>query len=240
MGEPRVPLHEGVQTFGGYGFIHEYLVEKAYRDARITRIFEGTNQINRLLLSGTLLRRAMDGRVPVMDAFPSIAEAVSAGQAPFVDAPAELRYAAEAVERARGAALYTMMKAAMRNMMRLEEEQEFLANTADMMINLFAMDSALSRAAATLRAGRPDAARHALTARLVVWRLLPGVRQAIADVLENGAVGGSAAERGAELACVRAYLGDYHLASTPALHELAAAVVSHGGYPFGVLSHAMT
>jgi hypothetical protein len=224
-----------VQTFGGYGFMHEYLVEKAYRDARITRIFEGTNQINRLLLSGTLFRRAMDGRVAVMDAFPSLAEAVSAGQAPSVDAPAELRDAVEAVERARGAAFHTVMKAAMRYMMRLEEEQEFLANTADMMINLFAMDSALSRAAAALRAGRLDAARHALTARLVVWRFLPGVRQAIADVLENGAADGSTAERDEELGRVHAYLGDYRLASTPALHELAAAVVSHGGYPFAAV-----
>src|ERR671939_981543 len=128
-------VDEGVQIFGGYGFMHEYPVERAYRDARITRIFEGTNEINRLLLSGTLFKRAMDGRVAVMDAFPTIAEAVNAGQAPSVDAPAELRDAAEAVERARGAALYTMMKAAMRYMRRLEEEQEFLANTADMMIN---------------------------------------------------------------------------------------------------------
>ena len=226
-------VDEGVQTFGGYGFMHEYPVEKAYRDARITRIFEGTNEINRLLLSGTLYRRAMEGRVAVMDAFPTIDEAVRAGQAPSVDAPAELRDAAEAVERARGAALFTMMKAAMRYMTRLEEEQEFLANTADMMINLFAMDSALSRATAALRIGRLDAARHALTARLAVWRFLPGVYHAITEVLENGIE--DAAERDDELRRVRAYLGDYHLASTLALRELAAAVVSHGGYPFAAV-----
>jgi hypothetical protein len=71
-----------------------------------------------------------------------------------------------------------------------------------------------------------------------VWRFLPGVRRAIADVVENGAVDGSAAERDEELGRLRAYLGDYHLASTPAFHELAA-VVTHGGYPFGVSSHAM-
>jgi hypothetical protein len=60
--------------------MHEYPVERAYRNARITRIFEGTNEINRLLLSGTLFKRAMDGRVAVMDAFPTIDEAVRAGQ----------------------------------------------------------------------------------------------------------------------------------------------------------------
>src|SRR5918911_4089542 len=120
-------VDEGVQIFGGYGFMHEYPIEKAYRDARITRIFEGTNEINRLLLSGTLFRRAMDGRVAVMDPFPAIDEAVSAGQAPSVDVgvcnpPAAreptLQDAAEAVERARGAAIYTVMKAARRYMMR--------------------------------------------------------------------------------------------------------------------------
>ena len=75
----------------------------------------------------------------------------------------------------------------------------------------------------------------ALTARLVAWRFLPGVRQAIADVLDNGAADGSTAERDEELGRVRAYLGDYHLASTPALHELAAAVVSHRSYPFAAV-----
>src|SRR5947209_5756777 len=82
-------VDEGVQIFGGYGFMHEYPIEKAYRDARITRIFEGTNEINRLLLSGTLFRRATEGRVAVMDAFPAIAEAVTARQGPSVHAPAE-------------------------------------------------------------------------------------------------------------------------------------------------------
>src|SRR5437764_9492465 len=128
-------VDEGVQIFGGYGFMHEYPIEKAYRDARITRIFEGTNEINRLLLSGTLFRRATEGRVAVMDAFPAIDEAVRAGQGPTAAAPAGLREAAPAVERAMGAAIYTMMKAAMRYMMRLVEEQEFLAGAADMLIN---------------------------------------------------------------------------------------------------------
>ena len=69
-------VDEGVQIFGGYGFMHEYPIEGAYRDSRITRIFEGTNEINRLLISGTLFRRAMDGRIPLMDAYPAIEQRV--------------------------------------------------------------------------------------------------------------------------------------------------------------------
>jgi alkylation response protein AidB-like acyl-CoA dehydrogenase len=226
-------VDEGVQIFGGYGFMHEYPIEKAYRDARITRIFEGTNEINRLLLAGTLFKRAMDGRVGVMDAFADIDAAITAGQAPRVDVPADLRDAAEALERAKSGAIYTVMKAAMQHMMHMEEEQEFLAATADMMIDLFAMDSALTRAAAAQRAGHPRADLHALVARLAVWRFLPGVHYAITEVLENGIA--DAAERDDELRRVRAYLGDYHLASTPALRELARAVVAHAGYPFAVL-----
>src|ERR687884_484877 len=97
-------VDEGVQIFGGYGFMHEYPIEKAYRDARITRIFEGTNEINRLLLAGTLFKRAMDGRVGVMDAFADIDAAIMAGQAPRVDVGVlhtPLRDAAEALERAK-------------------------------------------------------------------------------------------------------------------------------------------
>src|SRR5919197_296189 len=226
-------VDEGVQIFGGYGFMHEYPVEKAYRDARITRIFEGTNEINRLLLAGTLFKRAMDGRVGVMDAFADIDAAITAGQTPRVDVPTDLRDAAEALERAKSGAIAVVMKAAMHHMMHMEEEQEFLAATADMMNDLFAMDSALTRAAAAQRAGHPRADLHALVARLAVWRFLPGVHHAITEVLENGIA--DAAERDDELRRVRAYLGDYHLASTLALRELAAAVVSHGGYPFAVL-----
>jgi hypothetical protein len=169
-----------------------------------------------------------------MEAFSTIDAAIAGGEAPSVDVPAELRDAAEALERAKNAAIYTVMKAAMRYMMNMDAEQEFLGQAADGLINLFAMDSAIARAADAVRAERPDANLHALAARLAVWRYLPGVRENLTEMIENAAADGASAERDEDLARVRAYLGDYHFASTPALHEMAAAVIARGGYPLGV------
>src|SRR5947208_6039641 len=109
-------VDEGVQIFGGYGFMQEYPIEKAYRDARIQRIFEGTNEINRLVASGTLFRRVMTGKVNLMANYPVISMRVEAGQ-PLNNAgesiPAELRPAVNALERAKDVTIYTAMKIAM-------------------------------------------------------------------------------------------------------------------------------
>src|SRR5579871_2424186 len=95
---------EGVQIFGGYGFMQEYPIEKAYRDARIQRIYEGTNEINRLVAVRALLKRVMAGQVPLMAELPAIESRVKSGQ-PLSNAgesiPAELRAAVDAVERAK-------------------------------------------------------------------------------------------------------------------------------------------
>src|SRR6202011_1342211 len=87
-------VDEGVQIFGGYGFMQEYPIEKAYRDARIQRIYEGTNEINRLVAVRSLLNRVMSGKVPLMAELPDIEMRVKAGS-PLNNAgeaiPAELR-----------------------------------------------------------------------------------------------------------------------------------------------------
>src|SRR6266699_5511234 len=73
-------VDEGVQIFGGYGFMQEYPIERAYRDARIQRIYEGTNEINRLLTAGTLFRRVVSGKIPLMALYPIIEGRVTSGQ----------------------------------------------------------------------------------------------------------------------------------------------------------------
>src|SRR5437868_47273 len=99
-------VDEGVQIFGGYGFMQEYPIEKAYRDARIQRIYEGTNEINRLVAAGTLFRRVLSGKIPLMALYPIIEGRVTSGQpldAASEDIPAELRDAVNAIERAKDA-----------------------------------------------------------------------------------------------------------------------------------------
>src|SRR5579885_1499389 len=142
-------VDEGVQIFGGYGFMQEYPIEKAYRDARIQRIFEGTNEINRLVASGTLFRRALAGKVNLMGIYPQVEARVKTGQSPDFAGeaiPAELRNAVNALERAKDATIYAGVKVAMKYMQALENEEEFMEYLANLLIDLYAVDSALARA----------------------------------------------------------------------------------------------
>src|SRR5437764_2033164 len=165
-------IDEGVQIFGGYGFMQEYPIEKAYRDARIQRIYEGTNEINRLVASGTLFRRVMGGKLPLMAKFPEVEARVKANQ-PLNNAgdeiPAELRDAVNALERAKDATVYTAMKAAMKYMQALEQEEEFIEYLANLLIDLYAIDSALARATQAVRRGDANSNTHVKLAQLATW-----------------------------------------------------------------------
>lgn len=146
---------EGVQIHGGYGYMREFEVERAYRDSRINRIFEGTNEINRLLVPGTLLRRAMKGELPVMEAFQRVQSELSSlrpvsipnsikGNGMESDSPLAPQVSLlAAMKRA------TLMVAGLgvtKYLNRVEEEQEFLMAVADLAILTYALESALLRA----------------------------------------------------------------------------------------------
>ena len=172
-------VDEGVQIFGGYGFMQEYPIEKAYRDARIQRIYEGTNEINRLVAAGTLFRRVLSGKVPLMAKFPEIEARVKAGQpleAASEDIPAELRDAVNAIERAKDATIYIAMKVAMKYMQALESEEEFIEYLANLLIDLYAIDSALARATQSVRRGDANSATHVKLAKLATWLAFSRVR----------------------------------------------------------------
>jgi len=135
---------EAVQLHGGYGFMQEYEVERIYRDSRINRIFEGTNEINRLLIPGTFLRKAMKGELPLLQKAQALQEELLMMMPEEIeDAP--LAQEKVLVQNAKKIGLLAAGLAAQRYGTKLETEQEVLANIADIVNNLFAMESAVLR-----------------------------------------------------------------------------------------------
>ncbi|WP_138756524.1 acyl-CoA dehydrogenase family protein [Paenibacillus sinopodophylli] len=135
---------EGVQIHGGYGYIRDYKVERIYRDSRINRIFEGTNEINRMLIPGTLMKKALKGELPLLRKVRSLqAELVQPMPLPPLDKP--LSKEAFRLEQAKRVFLTVGGLAVQKLGTRLEQEQEVLCSLADLMIQIFAMESALLR-----------------------------------------------------------------------------------------------
>jgi alkylation response protein AidB-like acyl-CoA dehydrogenase len=137
-------VDETVQIYGGYGFVEEYPAERAYRDSRVNRIFEGTNEINRMIITGWLLKRAMKGQLALMPAIKKLTDEIMSGTAAE---PLEGPLAQERtlVANAKKAGLMLAGAAAQKYMMDLENQQEILAAIADIVIECFAMDSTALR-----------------------------------------------------------------------------------------------
>jgi butyryl-CoA dehydrogenase len=158
----RVADHD-VQIHGGYGYVEEYPAERAYRDARINPIFEGTNEINRLIITGWLMKRAMKGELPLLAAIQHLMdEVVSPSLAPE---GREGRLAAEheMLAQAKKLGLYTAAVAAQKYMQNLAEQQEVMAAIADCVIEVYAMESCILRAEKLVAAKGEATASAALT-----------------------------------------------------------------------------
>ena len=138
-------VDETVQIYGGYGFVEEYPAERAYRDARVNRIFEGTNEINRMIITGWLLKRAMKGQLPLMPAIKKLTDEIMSG--PGSAEPLEGPLAAERtlVSNAKKAGLLLAGAAVQKYMAAIEQQQEILSAIADMVIEIYAMDSVVLR-----------------------------------------------------------------------------------------------
>jgi alkylation response protein AidB-like acyl-CoA dehydrogenase len=217
-------VDELVQIHGGYGYIEEYPAAGYYRDARIHRIWEGTNEINRLLIPGTLLKRAMTGRLDLLGPAQRATDALMGGDLPEFDGA----FAAEqsAVANARTATLLLAGAAVQRYGTSLENEQEILAGLADLAIDLFAMESSLERA--LLASSAPSASVHADLAQLVV------AERSAAVETRAKALGASLAE-GDEartlVAGLRRLLRGEPIDRIAIGRRVAASVINRGGYP---------
>ena len=139
-------VDEMVQIYGGYGFVEEYPAERAYRDSRINRIFEGTNEINRLVITGFLLKRAMSGQLPLMPAIKKLMDEVLSGAAAEGDGDGSFPEERKLVASAKKMGLFAAGVATQKYMQALQDQQEIMGAIADMAIETYAMESAMLRA----------------------------------------------------------------------------------------------
>ncbi|WP_163858522.1 acyl-CoA dehydrogenase family protein [Paenibacillus elgii] len=151
---------EGVQIHGGYGFTQEYRIERIYRDSRINRIFEGTNEINRLLIPGTLIKRAMKGELPLMQKAMGL-QSELLSLVPGQTFEGTLEQESHLLAMAKKIFLMVGAQAVQKYQTKLDQEQEILSHLADIMISVFAMESALLRTKKQIATGGEGKALNA-------------------------------------------------------------------------------
>jgi alkylation response protein AidB-like acyl-CoA dehydrogenase len=139
-------VDEMVQIFGGYGYSADYPAEKAYRDSRINRIFEGTNEINRMLIPGQLMKRAMKGKLGLLQAAKALQDEILNPQMSFDEDSGLLAAETKLAQNAKKIALMVLGTAAQKYMMGLSEQQEVLINCADIIMDAYQMETAIIRA----------------------------------------------------------------------------------------------
>ena len=139
-------VDEMVQIFGGYGYSADYPAEKAYRDSRINRIFEGTNEINRMLIPGQLMKRAMKGKLGLLQAAKALQDEILNPQISFDEDAGILAAETKLAANAKKTALMVLGTAAQKYMMGLSEQQEVLINCADIIMDAYQMETAILRA----------------------------------------------------------------------------------------------
>jgi hypothetical protein len=158
-------VDEYVQILGGYGYCAEYAAERNYRDSRINRIWEGTNEINRLLIPGTLMRRALKGRLALFQAAQAIAGELMTYSPLSVQLPdTPLALQEHMVKMSKKIALMVAGVAAQKFQQELVHEQEVMAKIADIVIEVFAMESGLLRTLKMISRDGEEKAEHQIAA----------------------------------------------------------------------------
>jgi alkylation response protein AidB-like acyl-CoA dehydrogenase len=223
-------VDDAVQIHGGAGFIQEYPVERAYRDARINRIFEGTNEINRMLVTGMLLKRAAKGTLPLFAQAEAVARALAEGQVPAPTGGDAVAAAARDAEALKMAALYAMKVAAERFGTEIEKRQEVMAAIADVVMDAYAVDSMVARTRQSASASGLDPVKVAMTqayAADAIARSGERARRALCASSEGGAL-----EK--HLAAI-APLFQFRPFDPAALRETVVnAAEEAGGYPLSI------
>jgi alkylation response protein AidB-like acyl-CoA dehydrogenase len=223
-------VDEALQIHGGYGYIHDYAVERAYRDARINRIWEGTNEINRLVIMDMLTRRAMKNQLPIFGAAQKVANELLTLR-PSVDTDDEkLTLQKEMVEMAKKIGLVVAGAAVQKFMMKLADEQEILGLISDMVIEVFAMESVLLRALKSMERSDEEVSRvQKAMAKVYVNEAFERVesyaKQAFAAIAEGDTLK-------TQLSALKKLTRFTPVNTVGLRREVADAVIKIGRYPF--------
>jgi alkylation response protein AidB-like acyl-CoA dehydrogenase len=222
-------LDENVQIHGGNGFVKDYTAERYYRDARVNRIFEGTNEINRLLIPGMLIRRGLKGELPLIASAKQLQEEVLSPSPASSSSSDDDVLASEArtVAAFKKVALMIVGTAMQTYGDSLSDEQEVLSHAADILIETYASESAVLRAQAAVRAGNPVAGLHETAARVYVNGAVHRVEASAKDALAAMAEGDTLRTL---LAALRRLLKSNPVNTVALRRQLAEAVTSRGGY----------
>ena len=224
-------VDETLQIYAGYGFVEEYPAERAYRDARINRIFEGTNEINRLIITGFLLKRAMNGQLPLMPAIKKLMDEVLSGPSVGEEIEGPLAEERKLVAQAKKLGLFVAGSATQKYMQSIQDQQEVMGAIADMTIEIYAMESAVLRAQKMVeQKGESSAALAIAMTRVYLTqaqeKIEAAAKKVIADVAEGDMLR-------TQLAIVRR-LAKYDPFNTIALRQqIAQKTIEAGKYQLG-------
>jgi len=221
-------VDEVVQIYAGYGFVEEYPAERAYRDARINRIFEGTNEINRLIITGFLLKRAMSGQLPLMPAIKKLMDEVLSGPSLTEEVEGSLPEERKLVAQAKKLGLFAAGSATQKYMQAIQDQQEIMGAIADMTIETYAMESAVLRAQKIVAAkGESGAALPLAMTRVYLSQAMEKVESAARKVISAVADGDMLRT---QLAILRR-LAKYEPFNTIELrHQIALKMIERGKY----------
>ncbi|HWF37899.1 MAG TPA: acyl-CoA dehydrogenase family protein [Candidatus Acidoferrales bacterium] len=222
-------VDESVQIFGGYGFHEDYPVARAYRDSRINRIFEGTNEINRMLIIQMLMKRAMTGVLPLIPAAMKLTEEVLAGPSfeetpsgAFADEERSLAQAKKIFLLAAGTAVQKFRD-------KLGEEQEIVAALSDIVIDVYAMESCLRRAQKASVSGKQMEGVMNDAAYVFISEAMDRIEKSARTALSAVAEGDTLTT---QLAVLRRFAKHPALNTVALRRRVAAAVLAQDRYPF--------
>jgi alkylation response protein AidB-like acyl-CoA dehydrogenase len=222
-------VDETVQIFGGAGFVEDYPAERYWRDARVNRIFEGTNEINRLLVPGRLMRRAMKGELPVFQKAMALMDEVTAGPSAVTADDGFLAAEARLAQGAKKAALMCLGLAAQKFGQQLTDQQEVLGHFADLAMETYALESAVIRTQKRARKnGERDTCLQEAAVRCFAQdaldRIEVSARRLLAAVDEGDMLR-------TYLAALRRFTKREALNTVALRRQVAEAAIERGAYP---------